>query len=1090
MATDDNEPQPPPLPHEREAASEPEPLPEAAPKRKLGGRGKKKSAAQIAMEAEERRQQVASKTIEKAKEVSPTFEVLTPGEKFGEFQILKCLSFDIIGTLYRVRKAKDREEHCLVVMPKHFSSSDTVLQRLPQVFKKLRTLDNPDILSPQEQTKIKDHIVFVTKGTQASNLADFFENEAKESKDGALFSLPHDVVKRIVMKVLQALSYAADHGLNHYNLTPSNILRTANGEILVSGFGLADLIGQSDFEAAAASSLPPIAFGPSHSRINTPDIITPEARKGDSLDARADLYAVGILAYWLLTGRKAHKDYQPASQLVPSLSVGWDVIIERCLEPNRKDRYGSAKAVLEDLEEVDTLKPGVKRKPKSLAAGGGGMNFNRLLGFIPVPKSLEDKNAGLATGIRLGVVGLLVVVLALLALLVPGMLGADSEASPVKLAMAKTADLTLNVSPANATVTHVDQNESFQPTDGVVQLRAPDGTHRFRIAADGYVSETVTLDPATSATRTVTLKAEPVRIVITTAPEALVAAIPAKGGEPIAVGMADVAGNLVSEQLSVGTYTLVVDRDNFQRQAFPDTAITEAGQQLDLPIEPLPSAVRVEAEGSRADVIINGERVGETALELTDYGPGQTLDVTVSRPGYLKKQTTVTTEPNLTQVLDFGELELATFTLVPEITVDGRAPTLSMLSDLSITVTSDNASEPTTLQLRPISGQATYAPVADIPAGGITVSVQHPQFDNLFNEFEVAHGSQVKLEANLARKPTVLQLAVSPANVPLMLVVNGTNMPLQNRREFSLPSQRDYALTLVAPGYLSVSREIFATPGETIDWEINLEPIPGAEMGQDYIMRPINLALQWIGPGTFEMGSPLREETRLPTENELTIVRMSYGYWIGQYEVTQLQYRAIMNDNPSTYSGGNRPVERVSWEGAMTFCERLTEIETAAGRLPEGYVYRLPTEAEWEQATRAGSEKPFHWGVRAGPEDGNFQGIYPRRFSDAVIIRQDHGTKPVGSYPANAFGLFDVHGNVAEWCLDYYNSRLPGKIVDDWVQTDRSTNRRAVRGGGWQDFAKHARSAYRDVGYTPQTRNDNIGFRVVIGPEIPGMREN
>jgi formylglycine-generating enzyme required for sulfatase activity len=193
-----------------------------------------------------------------------------------------------------------------------------------------------------------------------------------------------------------------------------------------------------------------------------------------------------------------------------------------------------------------------------------------------------------------------------------------------------------------------------------------------------------------------------------------------------------------------------------------------------------------------------------------------------------------------------------------------------------------------------------------------------------------------------------------------------------------------------------------------------------------------------------------------------------------------------MQSAPSSYTGATRPVENVSWYEALAFCERLTAREQAAGRLPAGYEYRLPTEAEWEYAARAGSKGPFYWGVTADPQDGNFQGEYPRRQNTRIEPKSEHGTQPVARYQPNDWGLYDVHGNVAEWALDYYNSRLPGDTKFDWVQTQPHV-RRAIRGGGWRSYAKDTRAAYRDVGILPSSRMDDLGFRVVLAPVIDSI---
>ncbi|MEM9227586.1 MAG: SUMF1/EgtB/PvdO family nonheme iron enzyme, partial [Verrucomicrobiota bacterium] len=141
--------------------------------------------------------------------------------------------------------------------------------------------------------------------------------------------------------------------------------------------------------------------------------------------------------------------------------------------------------------------------------------------------------------------------------------------------------------------------------------------------------------------------------------------------------------------------------------------------------------------------------------------------------------------------------------------------------------------------------------------------------------------------------------------------------------------------------------------------------------------------------------------------------------------------------------------------------------------------------AEWEYAARAGTDTPFHWGDTADISFANIRGKYPRESATSSELEDpDHyGTTPVGSYPPNALGLYDMHGNVAEWCLDVHNARLPGGEQVDWVRLG-SGSRRAVRGGGWETNATRARAASRTESMTPKTRSSSLGFRLCLAPAL------
>jgi formylglycine-generating enzyme required for sulfatase activity len=192
---------------------------------------------------------------------------------------------------------------------------------------------------------------------------------------------------------------------------------------------------------------------------------------------------------------------------------------------------------------------------------------------------------------------------------------------------------------------------------------------------------------------------------------------------------------------------------------------------------------------------------------------------------------------------------------------------------------------------------------------------------------------------------------------------------------------------------------------------------------------------------------------------------------MGKYEVTQAEWQAVMGTNPSSFRGPNLPVETVSWNEAMAYCAALTARERAAGRLPSGYQYRLPTEAEWEYCCRAGTTT--EWSVGASLNCG--QANYNRCAGRTTTI--------VGSYSPNSWGLHDMHGNVWEWCLDAWDrsANYPAAAVSDPYV--RSGPFRVARSGAWHNSASECRSAIR-YGYDPGFRGYADGFRVVLAPVL------
>ncbi|HEY9802457.1 MAG TPA: SUMF1/EgtB/PvdO family nonheme iron enzyme [Leptolyngbyaceae cyanobacterium] len=230
----------------------------------------------------------------------------------------------------------------------------------------------------------------------------------------------------------------------------------------------------------------------------------------------------------------------------------------------------------------------------------------------------------------------------------------------------------------------------------------------------------------------------------------------------------------------------------------------------------------------------------------------------------------------------------------------------------------------------------------------------------------------------------------------------------------------------------------------------------------------VTLEMVQIPGGTFTMGSPQGEAERYTDESPQHQVTVP-GFFMGKYEVTQAQYQAIMGANPSYFQGEKRPVENVSWDDAVEFCNRLSH--------KTGKTYRLPSEAEWEYACRARTTTPFYFGETITTDLVNYNGNNPYGAAPKGECREQ--TTEVGKFHPNAFGLYDMCGNVWEWCQDLYNEDYQGAPTDGsaWL-TGRYNDLILLRGGSWLYDAVNCRSAARGRNDSAEG-DDNIGFRVV-----------
>ena len=240
----------------------------------------------------------------------------------------------------------------------------------------------------------------------------------------------------------------------------------------------------------------------------------------------------------------------------------------------------------------------------------------------------------------------------------------------------------------------------------------------------------------------------------------------------------------------------------------------------------------------------------------------------------------------------------------------------------------------------------------------------------------------------------------------------------------------------------------------------------------------MKLTLMLIPASEFLMGAPKDEPEGYKDEKPQHLVKVPQ-FLMGRYPITQAQWHVVcgypqiereLNSDPSEFKGDNRPVENVSWDDAQEFCKRLSA--------QTGKEYRLPSEAQWEYGCRAGTKTRFHFGEIITAEIANYSGTEIYNNGPKREYRQQ--TMEVGMFPANEWGLHDMHGNVWEWCEDDWHSNYEGAPNDGsaWVETDRESTRGLLRGGAWKDVTPvHCRSACRHSN-SRDRHNNCIGFRV------------
>ena len=250
----------------------------------------------------------------------------------------------------------------------------------------------------------------------------------------------------------------------------------------------------------------------------------------------------------------------------------------------------------------------------------------------------------------------------------------------------------------------------------------------------------------------------------------------------------------------------------------------------------------------------------------------------------------------------------------------------------------------------------------------------------------------------------------------------------------------------------------------------------GKEAGQERDDNGLKMKLVWCPPGEFMMGSRNSESDRWINEDQVEVI-LTKGFWLGQCEVTQSEWNQVMatepwkDKKPIAKEGDDFPATYIRCDDAMGFCRKLTEQERKVGRVPDDWEYTLPTEAQWERACRAGTKTKFSFG-----DDESKLGEYAW-FRNNVEKADEQYSHRRQKKP-NAWGLYDMHGNVAEWCRDWYSGNLPGGRDPEVTKEDKD---RVLRGGSWDSDAGRCRAARRS-GINPSRLCIDLGFRVALSP--------
>jgi len=978
------------------------------------------------------------------------------GDKVGPYLIRECLSASILGGFFLALHRSQQEDVLLHIIPEALTRADAkFVGRYREVIERQKRLPEGPILAVKDMNRVSGNLIIQYEGGNYRSLT----QAVVERKQ----PLAEDTVRHHLATLARGLSEAVKIEQGHFFLTPDFIFLDEDNEVHVAGVGLFQSIYYESFERFISGAIVPIAIDQTRT-FSAIEILSPEIRNFKKRDPRGDFYCIGMCAYFMLTGSKPERRWTVPSVKRKGIATGWDLLLSHCLEPRPSDRFPHYRAFLRDLEQLDDLSKSPRREHGRIL---------RVLSKIPMPKFFEQKLSLRAQMFLrltlLGIAGALSIFTASTFFQIIFFEDATSgSSSPIReVQVEERANLIVSVNPPRARVViSGPQSGKFVLVGKPLMVNGRHGRYTINVSSPKFISQTleVELSKAGPVVEEIELAYAFAGVEVAGVPGTRVY-VETQPGFQLFLGTLDASGVLLVEnRLLEGAYSFVAKHPLHLVARLESVEVGSGLTPVVFEQAFRPTRLIVRSDPGGARVIIDGQQVGRTPLELDSLDTGTPIEVKVLRDGFRPRE----------DILVFAKGEHISIDADNLIPLQGSA-----LIRLSTAV--DELPVPEDVLLIANGRERDFNEGTPFPllAGTHSFTIRHPLFYELKRDFTIADRETLTLDFVLEPLPARLFPVVEEGQ-PVRYRINDEWVPLTSEGYLPIPSCEDVVVEAVIQNYHDVLQHFKGDPTEELRWRVPLKPLPGPDPGDDWEPPYFPYPMVWVGPQLFDMGSPIDEYRRLPNEDNLTAVRVTRGYWIGTTEVTQDLYKRIMGENPSRFDGDDHPVDSVSHEDAMRFCERLTEFEEEGERLPEGYVYRLPTEAEWELAARSGTKTPFSFGEVADPDMGNFQGFYRPGESIGKSSEERYGTIPVSSFPPNAWGLFDVHGNVAEWVLDRFWDRHPGGAVSDPLNGERGRGY-TVRGGSWRDSADRVRSAARTS--APETsRRNSIGFRVVLAP--------
>ena len=1012
-------------------------------------------------------------------------DIPQPLSEHPRYEILGLIGKGGMGDVYNARHRKMERTVALKVINRGLVQKAEAIDRFHREVKAAAQLSHPNIVTAYDADQAGDFHFMVMEFVDGVDLSQTVK------KRGAL---PVAEACDYIRQAAIGLQHAHERGMVHRDIKPHNMMVTADGTVKILDFGLASLAPEALAEASSVEARGELTAA--GAIMGTPDFISPEqADDARKADIRSDIYSLGATLYYLLSGRvpfddgsvmqklKSHAQVEPA----PLNSVRDDVpeelvaIASRMMAKDPDERYLTPKEVAEALESfLRTWQPDEANSQGQLLSGGGNI----------FESGGQNSGAGEAGRDWLLVIARLLFAIAWIPVtLLCYETWAFDSANPDVGASYRTGAymlVTLCLSTIAGIAFAVHRLNS-----GRGQLNRGDRRVFRMTASEALIVAALLIAGCLAAVSNYTIGNIGGKRVEVTTPED----IGSLGTHPLTIvdtsGKKPLGGTTSTHQddaagITTHSFKSANDRYNI---TLVDKVLTVNGEKYTL--ENPTDAIRIvddRVEITKVTSLPDGERFQSKALS-DDIEVRQILDRMAKAYAQCKSYR------------DSGVIKSVFLdnTVSPEFTVEYSFDTAFVRPDRfrfeikdqdddKLLISADGEDVQTSWDIEPGNQKPESLELAMAQAIGFTggdvgripAMLMPKKLDgwldlDLIDPRQIEDGSLqnvecFRLEYNFRDEQVTLWIdkqSYLVRRIDERIRANDVRIERTTTYDPTIDGKiTDQMLEFDPPAPQAADDGANTLPGSALGG--NDSPPPPAQerdadaatqkAGQQRSDNQFDMPLCWCPAGEFKMG-----RKQLP-------VTLTRGFWMGKYEVTQAQYEALMGENPSENKGESLPVEKVEWTKATKFCQKFTELERKAGRLPKGWEYRLPTEAQWEYACRAGTT--LIWDEK--------DLVYPSTFGDDLSELGDYawysencdGTPhPGGQKKPNAWGLCDMHGNVSEWVRDAWQSKLTGGKDPE---VDVSFPIRTRRGGDWLSYAESCGSPF-------------IRGFVVGGREVPHM---